>query len=123
MGDLSTNFSKWEFECKCGCGYDDISMELILLLEEIRADVGGPIRINSGCRCSNHNAAIGGTKHSRHMTGEAADIQVEGGWHRYKVLCAAVHRGAEGIGIAKGFIHCDIHHGSPECPRPSAWSY
>ena len=123
MGDLSTNFSRWEFACRCGCGFDDVSPELIQLLESIRHSAGGPLRINSGYRCEEHNRAVGGAKYSRHVTGEAADIQVEGGWRRYQVLKAAVECGAEGIGVDKKFIHVDNHGGSPECPRPSAWSY
>ena len=122
MGDLSNHFSRSEFACACGCGFDEPVPELIHMLESIRACAGGPIRINSGCRCANHNAAVGGAIHSRHVTGEAADIQVEGGWRRYKVAEAAF-RYAEGVGIAKTFVHADCHHGSPECPRPSAWSY
>lgn len=36
MGDLSTHFNRHEFTCRCGCGFDDISPDLITLLEEIR---------------------------------------------------------------------------------------
>ena len=35
MGDLTKNFSRSEFACKCGCGFDDIDLVLqsvILLL-------------------------------------------------------------------------------------------
>ena len=127
MGDLSTNFSKAEFACKCGCGFGledgDVSAELVILLENIRSDVGGPVRLNSGCRCETHNRNEGGAVHSPHKLGEAADIQVEGGRHRFIVQYAAHIHGAEGVGTAKTFIHVDTHHSSPNCPRPSAWSY
>jgi len=116
-----------EFACKCGCGFGrnpgDVSVDLILLLEAIRADVGGPVRLNSGCRCKKHNEDEGGAEHSPHMLGEAADIQVEGGRHRFNVQHAAHIHGAEGVGTAKTFIHVDVHKGTPECARPSAWSY
>ena len=123
MGDLSDHFSSSEFECKCGCGFDSVDPELIVLLEKIRGFVGGPVRINSGCRCESHNNSVGGAKHSVHKLGQAADIRVEGGWHRRRVLDAAVACGAEGIGVARTFIHVDVHEGSPEVARPSAWSY
>ena len=127
MGDLSPHFSKYEFACKCGCGfgtYDgDVSEELLSLLEGIRSEAGGPLRINSGCRCEAYNQLVGGAVHSRHVTGEAADISVEGGWRRFMVQKAAHLMGAEGVGTAKGFLHVDVHHGSADCPRPSAWIY
>lgn len=126
MGDLSEHFSKSEFACKCGCGFGlnggDVSPALVFLLEAIREDVGGPVRLNSGCRCEKHNKDEGGVEHSVHTLGEAADIQVEGGRHRFMVLRAASDHGAEGIGVAKTFIHVDVHKGEVK-PRPSAWSY
>jgi uncharacterized protein YcbK (DUF882 family) len=126
MGDLSENFSKSEFACKCGCGYGlqdgDVSPALVFLLEAIREDVGGPVRLTSGCRCPDHNQAVGGVPDSVHTLGEAADIQVEGGRHRFMVQRAAHDHGAEGIGTAKGFIHVDTHKGDVKA-RPSAWSY
>lgn len=126
MGDLSENFSKIEFACKCGCGYGmadgDVSPVLLELLENIRIDVGGVVRLTSGCRCEQHNQAEGGVKGSVHCMGEAADIQVEGGRHRFIVQKSAHECGAEGVGTANGFVHVDVHKGNVK-PRPSAWIY
>jgi uncharacterized protein YcbK (DUF882 family) len=126
MGDLSPNFSKSEFACKCGCGFGakdgDVSAGLVVLLEKIRQDVGGPVRLTSGCRCEKHNRDVGGVDHSVHTLGEAADIQVEGGRYRFMVAQSAFSHDAEGVGIAKGFVHVDVHDGSSK-PRPSSWSY
>jgi hypothetical protein len=36
VGDLSPNFSKSEFACKCGCGSAGVSVDLILRLQEVR---------------------------------------------------------------------------------------
>lgn len=44
------------------------------VLEPVRAQFG-PVRINSGYRSAELNAAIGGAKTSQHMRGEAADIE------------------------------------------------
>lgn len=79
MGDLSTNFSRSEFACKCGCGLDEVEEELIRFLQALRDKVG-PIKIISGCRCPDHNASkkVGGSKNSSHITGVAADISVPG---------------------------------------------
>lgn len=44
-------------------------------LEAVRVRLGcAPVIVNSGYRCSELNNAIGGSKTSQHMTGEAADI-------------------------------------------------
>ena len=43
------------------------------LLEPVR-DLTGPLRVSSGYRCPELNAAIGGAKTSRHMAGLAADL-------------------------------------------------
>jgi hypothetical protein len=44
------------------------------LLEPIRALLGVPLQINSGYRCDRLNRAVGGSRTSQHMTGDAADI-------------------------------------------------
>ena len=46
------------------------------VLEPLRAFAGCPIAITSGYRSSALNQAVGGSKTSQHMTGEAADIRI-----------------------------------------------
>lgn len=46
------------------------------MLEPLRAYAGCPIIINSGYRCPQLNAAVGGSRRSQHMKGEACDIRV-----------------------------------------------
>lgn len=48
------------------------------MLEVVRAHFGRPIRVHSGFRCVALNTAIGGSKYSQHMLGEAADFHVDG---------------------------------------------
>lgn len=124
MGDLSAHFSKAEFACKCGCGFGtrkgDVSRELILLLEQMRSEYGKPIIINSGCRCADYNAQVGGVPNSAHTRGTAADIHVSGGANRRRLVDVAVMFGAAGIGVANTFVHADVDH---ILPRPSLWSY
>ena len=78
MGDLSKNFKQSEFACKCGCGFDLISHELVETLQELRDAIKKPIIIVSGCRCPDHNAEVGGVSNSAHLVGQAADIMVNG---------------------------------------------
>ena len=46
------------------------------VLQPIRDAWGGSIFVSSGYRCPELNAAVGGSKTSQHMYGEAADIKV-----------------------------------------------
>ena len=48
------------------------------LLEPIRALFKVPIQVNSGFRCPELNAAVGGSPTSQHVSGGAADIVIRG---------------------------------------------
>lgn len=78
---LSKNFSKSEFDCKCGCEMPDNILnnikELAYQLQRLRDKFNKPIKINSAYRCESHNKAIGGSKNSQHKLGLAADIVVK----------------------------------------------
>lgn len=74
MGNLTKNFSKYEFACKCGCGFDDINFNVVLICQSIRDFLNVPIHINSGCRCEKHNKSVGGVQNSYHSLGLAADL-------------------------------------------------
>ena len=53
--------------------------DLCGLLERVRALCGSrPLVIHSGFRCPGLNAAIGGSKTSQHLLGQAADFHVAG---------------------------------------------
>lgn len=47
---------------------------LALLLDKIREKYGSAIKVNSGYRSPKLNSAVGGSKTSNHMSGQAADI-------------------------------------------------
>ena len=78
MGDMTKNFSRHEFACNCGCGSDNISAKLVLILQEIRDHFGLPVVVNSGLRCPKYNKKVGGAKSSQHVVGNAADIRIAG---------------------------------------------
>ncbi len=46
------------------------------VLDPLREAWGGPIDVTSGYRCAALNKAVGGSKTSQHMRGEAADIRI-----------------------------------------------
>ena len=72
------NFTREEFICPCGCGFDEIDPLLVSTLQRLRDEVQRPVVVNSGCRCRSHNAAVNGSKTSQHLKGKAADIRIEG---------------------------------------------
>jgi hypothetical protein len=74
MGDLTKNFSRWEFACRCGCGFNTVDFELLINLQVLRDEINSPINIISGCRCPKHNLNVGGATNSQHMKAKAADI-------------------------------------------------
>lgn len=77
--DISAHFSAIEFRCKCGGRYTScariwVRRSLIREMEQYRSALGAGISIVSGCRCVNHNRAVGGVRNSRHLLGDAADF-------------------------------------------------
>jgi len=105
-GDLSENFNRSEFACKCGCGTDTIDAELIRILQDVR-DKFGPIKITSGVRCEEYNRKVGGVKTSQHLKGRAADIvpldcDLPAVWNFINANFPDT-----GLGLYSDFIHVD----------------
>lgn len=75
-------------------------------LQAIREASGGSISVNSGYRSPAYNASVGGVTHSRHMYGDAADMDPSAAsLDRLADLCDA--EGAGYIGMYSSFVHCD----------------
>ena len=119
MEKLSENFTREEFACKCGCGFDDVDPRLVSGLQKLRYRAGVPIHINSACRCDEHNKAVGGvprrkdgTGGSYHLYGKAADIVITGMTPKQMAECAEhipeFKTGAIITYLRKGFIHVDV---------------
>lgn len=92
---LSTNFQSTEFDChgKNCCSSTLIDEKLVDYLQSIRDYFGKPVNISSAYRCAVHNKNVGGATSSRHKSGEAADIYING------VAPAEIAKYAESIGI------------------------
>ena len=109
MEMLSLHFSRREFECRCGCGRDDIAPELIRLLEDIRNYFGQPVSINSGIRCLEHNRKQGSKDTSQHVQGTAADIAVKGVAPKNVANYIQSKKGfVGGLGRYARFTHVDV---------------
>lgn len=106
---ISPHFKLSEFKCKCGCGFSEISTQLVSELEELCEHFEQPIIINCGCRCSVHNKAVKGAYGSQHLIGMAADIVVK---NKTPVLVADYlehkYPDSHGIGRYSTFTHFDV---------------
>ena len=119
MGDLTKNFSRSEFECKCGCKTFNLDHLLLFGLQDLRDFFGHEIFILSGCRCVPHNEKVHGAKHSYHIATAskvcmAADIKIPGLTARNMMHAVYGHDNGtvfHGLGIypdpADNFIHLD----------------
>lgn len=109
MGDLTNNFSRKEFACKCGCGFKTVDFELIQVLEIVRSKFKKSVKINSACRCEEYNKSVGGSDKSKHKLGIAADIVVEGVNPKdvYNYL-NQLFKGKYGMGKYDSFTHIDV---------------
>jgi uncharacterized protein YcbK (DUF882 family) len=111
MGDLSANFSRSEFACKCGCGWDTVDTVLLEALQGRRESSGAAMTINSGCRCEIYNEQVGGGQASQHLAGRAADVVEKG------ITPRETQDYFETLGMSVGrypsFTHVDSRSGPP----------
>lgn len=102
---LSDNFLVYEMDCKCEkCSVTIVNIKHIELLQKLRTRFKAPIFISSGYRCEFYNKAIGGAKKSRHMEGDATDIQVAG---MKPSVVQDYCTNFDGLGRYKTFTHID----------------
>lgn len=87
MGTISKNFSFSEFEASDTAKSlhiinaitdwdvrDNIIALVKNVLQPLRDEWGGPLKIRSGYRCKELNKAVGGVESSQHRKGQAADV-------------------------------------------------
>ena len=107
------HFTRAELACKCGCGKgaDEMDLEFMKIVEELRVNMGFPFHVTSGFRCPAHNSAVAETgEDGPHTKGRALDIEF---WNprAYAFASAALSRGLR-IGVSQRpgkarFIHVD----------------
>lgn len=113
------NFSPHELACKCnryceGSYFHDPAF--VDGLQAVRYEVGRVVKINSGHRCPQWNAACRGAPMSTHKR-IAADIAVSGEREARELLEAAMRAKFTGYGLHRAFLHVDRRE------RPASWDY
>lgn len=120
---ISEHFKSTEFDCHCSvptCNITGIDSGLISLLEKLRSVSGGPIRINSGYRCAQEQAALKAKGYetaagvSQHQLGGAADIMFTGAHESTpgtQIEALARQAGFTSVGVGHNWCHVDIRAG------------
>jgi uncharacterized protein YcbK (DUF882 family) len=122
---ITDHFTSKEFECPCSACIDNfIEKDLVEKLEGIRVKLG-PLKINSGYRCPEHNKAVGGEPNSAHMSGLAADIQpipvnVDDLDKLYNECFAQFDNIGDGRRLR--FVHVDVRAKKPD-GKKRTWTY
>jgi uncharacterized protein YcbK (DUF882 family) len=103
------HFTVKEFACKDGNNLVLIDEKLADLLEDIRKHFGKPVHINSAFRTESWNDAVGGSRYSRHLAGEAADIWVKNVKpHNVALYADSILGKTGGIICYTNFTHIDV---------------
>lgn len=126
MGTISKNFSYSEFErsetaekrgivnvIATAKVRDSIQALVINVLQPLRTAWGSELAINSGYRCPELNAAVGGVPTSQHQRGEAADVRC---YDPLKLARLAVKMNLpfDQMGIYPTFVHFSHKLGGPQ---------
>ena len=120
---ITPNFSVNEMACKCGCGRHEMDGEFMRMLQTLRDEMQGPLRVSSGFRCEDHNEMVSTTgRTGPHTQARATDILISG--ERAMVLFEKARQiGFSGIGSSHNdhqpdrFVHFDNQ------TRKTLWSY
>jgi len=109
---LRDYFPEEPFGCRCGCGLNAFDPAMRTILNEIRDELNVPLKINSGCRCPNKNAAVGGAFNSAHLQGpdflcHAVDVQCYTGQFRGRLMEAFQRHGVRRFEVSEVHLHAD----------------
>ena len=123
-------FKKTEFDCKCGCGKNDMDEGFLKKLDNMRHVLGFPLVVTSGYRCPDYNERVSTTgRNGPHTTGKAVDLSVFG-YRAWVVLRYALGANAyPGVGLkqhgahSSRFIHLDDLEQADNRYRPTTWTY
>lgn len=108
------NFELSEFDCKCGCGFNNIKYAFVDRVQYARNRASLVFIVRSGCRCYQHNKDVGGKPSSDHLTGEGVDIVCVTSSGRFMMYDAFRDAGFTRIGVGPDFIHVGMRQDNPQ---------
>jgi uncharacterized protein YcbK (DUF882 family) len=120
MGEFKY-FKLEDFDCQ-ETGDNEMNVEFIHKLDQLREACGFPFIITSGFRSKDHSIEKRKEKAGTHAQGIAADIRARNGNERYKIVEEAIKLGFTGVGIARTFIHVDSRIVGAD-KAPVMWCY
>ena len=112
-------FMAHEFNCKCMCGLNNMTVPHMSKLFSARLMAGIPFHIRSGSRCKLNNQLAGGEETSDHLTGQGSDIEALSGREKYIIITSLLAAGFTRIGVGPDYVHAgDAEHNPPEVIWP-----
>ncbi len=97
---LAERSVRWNASSTC------LNSTLRRIVGEVAANFG-PVTVNSTCRSHSHNARVGGSRQSLHLTGNAADFRIAGDTRRLLAFLSS-HRSVGGLKhYGGGVFHID----------------
>ena len=111
------NFKKSEFDCACGCGFNNIDLRIVKILDYyFRSHFNAPTYVTSGCRCQKYNDSLkGSVKWSKHVQGKGVDFYVKGvdvnivlSWAKELCKKGIIRYAYTNSSNMRGAIHIDI---------------
>jgi len=106
---ISPYFNRHDFSCPCGCGFADVSKELVELLDAVQQHFEQSVVIQKGCCCTQYSKECGDIYASQHLLGTAADITVNNiPANRVSDYLETQYRQQYGIGRSENYTHIDI---------------
>ena len=107
------HFTREEFDCQVS-GTNNMEMEFLEKLDELRAYCGFPFVITSGYRHPTmHPIENKKEVPGMHAQGIAADIKITNAADRFSLVNNALKLGFTGIGVASDFVHVDTRGTTP----------
>ena len=101
--------------CTCGdseCDKRSVKQNVLHRLQRVRDQVGRPLYITSGGRCSNHPNEKHRAIPADHQKGQAVDVRVNNGLERAELVSIGLQCGFNAIGVAKTFVHLGVRPGA-----------
>ena len=121
MDEQFDYFELEDFDCQ-ETGENEMSVEFIHKLDQLREACGFPFIITSGFRSKDHSIEKRKEKVGTHGQGIAADIKIISAQQRYTIVKEAIKMGFGGIGVHSVFIHIDNRNSNSDKP-PVMWLY